>query len=295
MKFEGAITALITPFKGANVDEEALIKLIQRQLEAGISGLVVLGTTGEFCTLNEYEQSRVIEIACHVINKKIPLIVGTGTFSTQETIEKTLRAKSLGADAALIIAPYFNKPSQNGLYHHFAEIDKLTDIPIIVYNHPGRSAVNIELETMKDIIKLKNVVAIKDCPAEQNYLQELIKYIDHQKPQLSVLSSDDMSTLSMIKLGAKGVISAVANLYPEDVIDLVTAVLAKNYTRAELIQQKLMPIFETAFLETNPVPIKKALESFGLCSAAVRLPLVEMEKENELKLLDALNSTLQYF
>ncbi len=288
MKLEGAITALITPFKqNGDVDFEAYRAQVQFQIKEGINGLVPLGTTGEAPTIDESEREQIIRITVEEAKKKkIPVIVGTGTNSTKKTIEETKKAEELGADYALIVSPYYNKPTQEGLFRHFEAITKNTNIPIIVYNIKGRTGVNIETSTLARIGKLKNIVAVKEASGDINQMMDVLA---EMPSQFTVLSGDDALTLPLMSLGGKGVISVVSNLFPKKVAALTAAANKGDWKTARAIHFELLPFVKVAFIETNPLPIKTAMNLCGKKAGTFRLPLCEMQQAN----IDKLSAVLK--
>ncbi len=284
MKFHGAMTALVTPLKGGKVDEKALARLSREQIKAGIDGLIPVGTTGESPTLSHQEHQRVISIVIEAADKKVPVIAGTGSNSTDEAISLTRYAKKAGADAALIVTPYYNKPTQEGLYRHYASIAKAVDIPVILYNIPGRSVINMAPETVARLAKIKNIVAIKEATGSMDQASHILSLCD-----ITVLSGDDSLTLPLLSLGAKGVISVASNIVPGAVSEMVDSFFAGNLTKAQTLHHRLFPLCRALFVETNPIPVKRAMKLLGLCSDEIRLPLCEMQPENEKKLRQALN------
>ncbi len=286
MKFEGCMTAMITPFdENLQVDYEGLRQNVRFQIENGISGLVPLGTTGESPTITDEERDRIISTVIEESNGKIPVIVGTGTNSTDKTIKHTKHAKDLGADAVLIVSPYYNKPTQEGLYKHFKAINDSVDISIIVYNIQGRTGVNIETPTLLRISELENIVAVKEASGSISQMMDVI----HQLPKdFIVLSGDDNMTLPLIAAGGMGVISVVSNLLPRMVSDMVGFALDRDLDKARDLHYRLMPIFKGAFVETNPIPIKAAMSLAGMPAGKCRLPLCDMSQQNLEKLKDVL-------
>lgn len=276
MRLNGAIVAMITPFKGEKLDEEGFLFLLERQLNANVDGIVVLGTTGETPSLSIDEQRRVIELAVKKAKGKVPIIVGTGTYSTKETIEMTKMAADLGADCALIVAPYYNKPSQEGVVRHFEAICSKVNLPIVLYNHPGRTGINIEVGTLAKIVKFPHIVGIKECSGNFALASEYIAL----SPDLALFSGDDVLTLPLMALGGKGVISVACNLVPDQMVDLVHNALKGDFEEAKRIHYELLDFFKATVLEGNPVPIKAALEICGLPSGGLRLPLCDLRLEN---------------
>lgn len=289
---KGTITALITPFINQMLDEEGLAYNIDYQITQGINGILLLGTTGEASTLSPEEHQKVISIAVQRAKGKIPIWVGTGSYCTRQTIEKTKCAKDLGADVALIVTPYYNKPSQEGIYRHFEAIAKNVDIPIVVYNIPGRCSTNIETATMMRIAHLPNIIGVKEASGNIQQAGDIIHTIVKKYPHFLVFSGDDALTLPMMALGAVGVISVVSNLIPAQVIALTNAALEERFDLAREIHHQLLPLYKTAFIETNPVPIKTAMNLCGMPSGDCRLPLYQMSPEN-LKCLNELLLKMQ--
>ena len=284
MYLKGAFTAMVTPFLNDELDEKGLVQNIGRQIQAGVAGLVFLGTTGEAATLSEAEQKRVIEIGVREAKGKALVLVGTGSNSTRLTIEKTQRAKDLGADIALIVTPYYNKPSQEGIYRHFEAVAKGVALPVLVYNIQGRTGVNIETPTLLRIAGLPHVVGVKEASGNLGQAGDVIYTIAKRYPRFAVLSGDDAATLPMMALGASGVVSVVSNLIPERIVALVRAALASNFLEARKIHEENLPLFKNAFIEVNPVPIKEAMNFCGMAAGSPRLPLCEMSPENLEKL-----------
>lgn len=287
MKFEGAFTAMITPFIGDHLDEEGLVRNIKKQIEAGITGLVFLGTTGEDVTLAEEEQMRVMEIGIRETKGKALVIIGTGSNSTKKTIEKTKKAQAMGADAALVVTPYYNRPTQEGIFRHFESISKQTDLPLLPYNILSRTGTNIETSTLLRIAGLRNVVGVKEASGNIVQMGDVIKTIKKQYPAFSVLSGDDVLTLPLMALGGSGIISVASNLLPERVVALVNACLQDRFREARAIHEELLPLVKTLFIEVNPIPIKQAMQFCGFPSGNCRLPLCEMRPDNQ-KILENL-------
>ena len=282
---DGVYTALITPFKGdGSLDQEGLIQLLQMQVKAQVHGVVVLGTTGEAPTLTSQEKSTIIQIARQVIKPPIKLIVGTGSYATATTIDETKKAQDLGADGALVVTPYYNKPTQEGLYLHFEAISKSCHLPIIVYNIAGRTGQNLQTMTLKRIADLPTVVAVKEASGMIPQMMEVIESITKDRPDFRILSGDDNLTLPLMALGGHGVISVISNLIPEIICDLYYACLHNDGTRARLLHYELLPLFRGAFIETNPIPIKTLMHFENLPSGPCRLPLCALMPENEKKL-----------
>ncbi|MBI2076279.1 MAG: 4-hydroxy-tetrahydrodipicolinate synthase [Candidatus Aenigmarchaeota archaeon] len=281
MELSGCITALVTPFdKNLQIDYAGLRENVRFQIKNGVSGLVPLGTTGESPTVTDDERDKIISAVVEETNDKVPVIVGTGTNSTEKTIKYTKHAKELGADAVLIVSPYYNKPTQEGLYRHFKAVSDSVDIPIIVYNIQGRTGVNIETPTLLRMSELENIVAVKEASGS---IAQMMDVID-QLAGFTVLSGDDNMTLPLIAAGGKGIISVVSNLLPRLVSDMVAAALKGDFANARALHYRLMPIFKGAFIETNPIPIKTAMQLAGMAAGPCRLPLCEMLPQNLEKL-----------
>ena len=283
--FKGAITALITPFKNGKVDEKRLVENVEYQIKSGINGLVPCGTTGESPTLSHEEHKRVIEIVIKSAAGRVPVIAGTGSNSTEEALELTAHAKNAGADAALIVSPYYNKPTQKGLYLHFKTIAEEVDIPIVIYNIPGRCGVFVENATMAKLSEIKNIVGVKESTGS---IDNACQIISSCKPGFDLLSGDDYMTLAYMAMGGKGVISVISNILPKEVSELAGAAGKSDLKKAREIYYKLFPIMKTAFIETNPIPIKTAMRMMGIDTGEMRLPMCGMEEANEKKLADVL-------
>lgn len=281
-ELKGCITAMVTPFgKKLEVDYVGLRENVGFQIRNGISGLTPLGTTGESPTVTDAERTKVISAVIDEANGRVPIIPGTGTNSTEHTISLTKEAEDLGADAALIVTPYYNKPSQEGIFRHFEAVSLATDIPIIVYNIAGRTGVNIETSTLLRISSLDNVIGVKEASGSITQIGDVINTLP--KP-FRVLSGDDAITLPLLSLGGSGVISVVSNLLPSSVSKMVAYALSGNMKKATELHFKLLPIFKGAFMDSNPVPIKTAMGLCGMPSGGFRLPLCEMKHSKEEKL-----------
>jgi len=277
----GAITALVTPFKNDKVDEKALRELIEFQIAGGIDGLVPCGTTGESPTLTHDEHDRVIEITIDAVKKRVPVIAGTGSNSTAEALRLTKHACDAGADGALITCPYYNKPTQEGIYQHFQLIAQNVAIPIIPYNIPGRTGVNMSPELIARLAKISNIVGIKEASGS---LKQMNDVIDLCGSDFDVLSGDDGMTLPLMAIGGKGVISVVSNIVPADMVDLVDAVEVGDMAKARSLHQKMSPLFDVLFIEVNPTPVKAALSLMGKIEYEYRLLLCKMAPANYDKL-----------
>src|SRR6266568_4162710 len=279
--FKGSIVAIVTPFKNGKVDEEKLRELVEFQIAGGTDGIVPCGTTGESSTLDYEEHERVIEIVVQQVKKRVPVIAGTGSNSTHEAIELSQKAKELGADGVLLVTPYYNKPTQEGLFRHYTAIAAAVAIPQILYNVPGRTAVNLLPETVARLATHKNIVAIKEATGSLQQASEVLALCGDK---IDVLSGDDFITFPMMACGAKGVISVTANIMPGAISSLVDAFNAGKLEEARLLHLKLLKISNAMFIESNPGPVKTALGLMGKCSDEVRLPLCEMSAGNKAKL-----------
>jgi len=286
---KGTFTAMITPFHKNHLEEKGLIRNIQRQVQAKVDGILLLGTTGEAATLSEEEQKKVIEIGVREAKGKTLILVGTGSNCTKTAIEKTKRAKELGADIALVVAPYYSKPTQEGIYRHFQAIASTVDIPLLIYNIQGRTGVNIENETLLKIAKLSQVIGVKESSGQFSQAQDVLEQIKHLSTPFSLLSGEDAWTLPLMAIGASGVISVLSNLVPEKVVELVQSALNSDFPRAQKIYQELYPLFKLCFVEVNPIPIKQAMQFCGLSSGPCRLPLSPMQSKNKNKLKQLLS------
>lgn len=275
--FKGAFTALVTPFNKGSVDFDALGELLDFQLSGGISGIVPCGTTGESSTLSHEEHNRVIEFVVKTIKGRVPVIAGAGSNSTAEAIALSANAKKVGADAALLITPYYNKPTQEGLYLHFIEVAKKVNIPIILYNVPSRTGVNMLPPTVARLSKVKNIVGIKEATGSLKQVSDVIEMVGDD---FSILSGDDFTTLPLLAVGGRGAISVTSNIAPKDTNDMVMAYLDGDIDRAKKLHYKLMPLARAMFLETNPVPAKAALGLMKKMKPDVRLPQAPLSKDN---------------
>lgn len=284
--FEGSYVALVTPFKDdESLDEAKLKELIQFQIDGGTHGIVPCGTTGESPSLSDAEHDRVIDITVETVNGKLPVIAGTGSNSTARTLRATKHAKTAGADAALIVTPYYNKPTQDGLYAHYMKIADSVDIPIVVYNVPGRCGTDILSPTIARLAEHPNIVALKEATGELKRASEVVSMCPDD---FVVLSGDDVNTLPILSVGGKGVISVVANIAPGDVAEMCNAFHAGNLDLARKIHYKTFPLAVNLFIETNPIPAKTALKLMNKLNGKVRLPLAPMASNN----LDILRQTL---
>lgn len=288
MIFEGTATALVTPFTKDKVDENALKKLIEYQLNGGVDALVLLGTTGESATITQSERRQIIELAKSKIAGKIPLIVGAGSNDTRHAIELCKEAQMLGADGLLIVTPYYNKCTQEGLVMHYSAIANATSLPIILYNVPSRTGVNLLPSTFKQIVDdNKNVVAIKEASSNMSQIMDCIRLASGKA---LVYSGDDALTVPTMAMGAMGVISVASNLLPKEMTAMTRSALSGDFARASKLQLALLPLINALFCEVNPIPIKQALALKGLCHPDMRLPLSNMSDKNITKLKDILKN-----
>ncbi len=289
--FKGSNVALITPFKDNNLDEENYIKLINFHLENNTNGLVPAGTTGESPTLSHQEHERVIELCIKEANGRIPVIAGTGSNSTEEAIALTKHAEKAGADGALVVTPYYNKPTQEGLYQHYKSINDNTSLPIIIYNIPSRCVIDMSVDTMSKLFELKNIAGVKDATGDLNRLDETIKKLG---PEFIQLTGEDGLAFEFNKRGGVGIISVTANIAPKLCSDMQKYSKSKSdneLKEAERIDQILQPLHKSLFIESNPAPVKYAAKILGLCDDEIRLPLVKIKKETEEKVKKALLSS----
>ena len=273
--FAGSMVALVTPFKDGKVDRTSLEGLVEFHVEHGTSGIVPCGTTGESATLSHEEHEDVIKAVIKAVNKRVPVIAGTGSNSTEEAVRLTRAAEKSGADGALMISPYYNRPTQEGIYQHYKKVADSVGIPIIIYNIPGRTGSKIEPETLARLAEIKNVAGVKEATGSVDQAIDVIRLCGDR---LAVYSGEDSLTFSLMALGGKGVISTVANIAPKEMSQLTEACLKGNWERGREFQFKLMPLIRAVFLETNPIPIKTALSLMGKCTGELRLPLTPMSE-----------------
>jgi len=289
--FKGVYTALVTPFRNGKLDEEAYIALVNRQVEQGVDGVVPVGSTGESSTLSPEEHLHVIELAVKTVAGRIKVVAGTGANSTVEAIHLTQAAEKLGADASLLVAPYYNKPSQDGLFEHFSQIARSVKIPLILYSIPGRCGIEIGVETVRRLAEANpNIVSIKEAGGNSDRVSQLMDAV--KKPVFTILSGDDPLTLSFMAVGAQGVISVASNVIPAEVCAMVRAFAAGKTAEALRIHQKYYSLYKNLFVETNPVPVKTALSMMGKCTEEVRLPLYHLSDKSRAvvkQTLEALN------
>ncbi len=283
--FEGSIVAIVTPFKGGKIDEKALGDLIEWHIKSGTNAIVPCGTTGESATLEYEEHYRVIEVTIKAVNKRVPVIAGTGANSTDETIMITKKAKKLGADGALLVSPYYNKPTQEGLYRHYKAVAEAVSMPIVLYNVPGRTAVNILPPTVARLSEVKNIVAIKEATGDMKQVSEVIRLCGDK---MTIISGDDFTTLPLMALGGKGVISVTANVAPREVSEMCRLWKEGKYDEARALHYRLEPLNSAMFIETNPIPAKTSLAIMGKIKEEFRLPLCEMSAANKEKLRNTL-------
>lgn len=284
--FKGSIVAMVTPFKNDKVDENKLRQLIDFQIKNGSNGIVPCGTTGESATLNFAEHELVIKVTIDQVKKRVPVIAGTGSNSTQEAIMLTQEAAHAGADASLQVSPYYNRPTQKGLYEHFKAIAESVKIPIILYNIAGRTGVNIEPETIAKLAQdCKNIRAVKEASGSLDQMSRIKQLC---AKDFDLISGDDGLTLPVLSIGGTGIISVVANIVPKDVADLVAAFEKGDLNKAKELHFKLLPLIKAVFLETNPIPVKTAMGLLGMCAPDLRLPMCSMSEVNLDKLKIAL-------
>jgi len=287
MELKGVYTALVTPFKNDSLDEDALKKLIALQLEGGVDGLVSCGTTGEASTLDYEEHKRVIELTVQCVKGTVPVIAGTGSNCTKEAIELTAMAKHIGADMCLLTTPYYNKPTQEGLYRHFRKIAEEVDIPLILYNIPGRTGINMMPETVKKLAEVPGIISIKEASGSLTQIVEIYRLT---KGKFPILSGDDNLFLPMMSVGAVGVISVLSNILPAQMKALYkTFLIERDIEKAIKMNADLMPLFQGIFIETNPIPVKEALFYMGIIEEDFRLPLCAMSETNKTFIKKLLN------
>jgi len=285
--FKGSIVAIVTPLKNNKVDEQRLKELVEFQIKNGTSGIVPCGTTGESPTLTMQEHEKVIEIVIEVGDKRVPVIAGTGSNSTHEAVELSVHAEKSGADALLLVSPYYNKPTQQGLYLHFKTIAQKVKIPIILYNIASRTGINIEPQTIARLSRdCKNIIGVKEASGSLDQMSQIKALCGRD---FDLISGDDALTLPLMSIGGVGVISVVANIVPGDVADMVGAFTQGNVKKAQSLHYRLLPLIKAMFIETNPIPVKTAMGLMGLCQPDLRLPLCAMSEQN----LDKLKKVLK--
>ena len=279
--FSGSHVAIVTPFRNGRVDERALGDLIEFQIANGTDGIVPCGTTGESATLSHEEHKLVVAFTIEAAKRRVPVIAGSGSNSTEEAIALTRHAKVAGADGALLITPYYNKPTQEGLYQHYKAIHDAVELPIVIYNIPGRCAVDMSVETMARLSKLPNIVGVKEASGNLVQVSEIVRTAE---PGFRMISGDDALTLPMIGVGGVGVISVAANEAPGPMSKLVRLALENRWEEARKLNAHLLPLMQANFIETSPIPVKAALAMMGLIKEVYRLPLVPMSTENRARL-----------
>ena len=285
--FKGSFTALITPFKNGKFDETSFRSLIDFQINSGTHGLVPTGTTGESPTLSHDEHIRIVEVCIEQANNKVPIIAGTGSNSTDEAIYLTKHAEKAGADAALVVTPYYNKPSQEGLLQHFTEIANSVNIPIVIYNIPGRSVIDMTNETMAKLYKLKNIIGVKDATGD---IPRVYSTKNDVGKDYILLTGDDSTTLAFMTYGGHGAISVTSNIAPQLCSEFQNLCMDKKFYEASIINDQLMPLHRALFLESSPGPVKYAASVLGLCSEEVRLPVTTISKETK----ESIDSALRH-
>jgi len=283
--FKGSMVAIVTPFKNGKVDEKALGDLIEFQIKNGTDVIVPCGTTGESATLSHEEHHRVVEFTVKTVNKRVPVVAGAGSNSTSETIDLANYAKKAGADGVLLITPYYNKPTQEGLFLHFKKVTESVDIPVILYNVPGRTSVNMLPSTVARLRAIKNIVGIKEATGDLKQISELIRLCGRD---FDVISGDDFTTLPMLAIGGAGAISVTTNIVPGDAAAMFDAFFAGKMEEALKYHYKMEPLHSFMFIETNPIPVKTSLAFMGRIAEEFRLPLCPMADANKDKLKKAL-------
>jgi 4-hydroxy-tetrahydrodipicolinate synthase len=284
--FQGSIVALVTPFRNGRVDEAKLRELVEFHVAHGTDGIVPCGTTGESPTLTHDEHKRVVEVVVEAARGRIPVIAGTGSNCTAEAIDLTRHAERAGAQAALVVNPYYNRPTQEGLYRHFRAVAEATSLPIFVYNIQSRTAVNVETPTLARLARdCRNIVGVKEASGSLDQMSQVISACG---PEFTVLSGDDNLTLPLMAIGGRGVISVIANIVPREVVELTHAALDGDFKRARELHYRLYPLARAAFMETNPIPIKEAMAMAGMLEPEFRLPMCRMSEANRERLRETL-------
>ncbi len=283
--FQGSIVAMVTPFRDGKVDEAKIRELVEFHVTNGTHAIVPCGTTGESPTLNHEEHKKVVEVTIQAVAGRVPVVAGTGSNSTAEAIELTAHAKKAGADGVLMVCPYYNKPTQKGLIAHYKAVAQAVDIPIILYNIPGRTGVNMLPETVATLAELPNIVGIKEASGSLEQMTEVIHLCGDR---LTVVSGDDTLTLPLMAVGGKGVISVIANILPKDSAEMTNAALNGDWKRAKELHLRMFPLLKAMFYETNPIPVKTAMQLLGRLNGELRLPLAPMSEANRDKLVKAL-------
>lgn len=282
--FEGVFTAIVTPFANGEVDYDAFGRLVEWQIESGVDGVVPCGTTGESATLSEKEHCDVVDFVVKQVHGRVKVIAGTGSNSTRTAIELTAHAQESGVDGALLVSPYYNKPTPEGLYRHYLEISKSTKLPLILYNVPGRTGSNVPPAVVKRLADRENVVAVKEASGDLSQVSQIAA-----ETSLDVLSGDDSLTLPILSVGGRGVISVASNVVPVEMRSLVEAYMSGDTDKALAVHQRLFVLFRTLFIETNPIPVKTSLAAMGKIREEFRLPLVSMEETCRGRLMNALS------
>jgi 4-hydroxy-tetrahydrodipicolinate synthase len=283
--FNGALSAIVTPFRDGEVDERALRDHIEWQIQSGVDGIVPCGSTGESATLTHDEHERVIKITIEQTRRRVPVVAGTGSNSTAEAIRLTASAREMGADGALLISPYYNKPTQEGIFRHYKMIAAAVDLPIIVYNIPGRTGSNVAPETFARLCEIRNIVGIKEASGSMDQITDIRRLCGDR---LTILSGDDSLVVPIMALGGKGVIATISNVMPREMHDLAAAGLAGDFERARALHYKMMPVMRMLFIEINPIPVKQALALMGRCANELRMPLCPMSAPAADKLKNAM-------
>ncbi len=280
--FQGSIVAMVTPFRNGKIDEAKIKELVERHVSHGTDGIVPCGTTGESPTLNHDEHKRVVELVIEAARGRVQVLAGTGSNSTAEAIDLTAHAKKAGATGALVVNPYYNRPTQEGLYRHFRAVAEAVDIPIVVYNIQGRTAVNVETDTMLRLVRdCPSIVGVKEASGSLDQMTQVILACG---PEFSVLSGDDNLTLPLMAVGGRGVISVIANIVPQQTAEMTHAALASDWKLARELHLKLFPLSRAMFMETNPIPCKEAMAMLGLIEPEFRLPMCRMGEANRERL-----------
>ena len=288
MKFEGAFTALITPFdEDENIDEKGFRQNIRQQIDDGIDGLLPVGTTGECATLSHEEHERVVEIAVDEADGQVPVMAGTGSNNTKEALELTSHAAEVGADAAMLVGPYYNKPTQRGLYEHYKKLAEEVDIPQVIYNIESRTGKNIEADTIAKLSQIDNIIGVKEASGS---LKQVMDIQNKSVEDFRIMSGDDFLALPMLSIGGYGVVSVASNLIPGKISKLVSSYREGDVDTSREIHYELLPLFKSLFLETNPGPVKAAMDLMDKPAGKPRLPLVEVEEETKEELRSVLSS-----
>jgi len=286
--FSGSLVAIVTPFRQGKIDERALGELIEWQIAKGTNGIVPCGTTGESATLSHDEHNRVIELTVEVVHRRVPVIAGTGSNSTEEAIALTRHAKQAGVDGALLITPYYNKPTQEGLYRHYKAVAEAVDLPLVLYNIPGRTGVNMLPATIARLSAIQTIIGVKEGSGSVQQASDIVQMCGNR---LTVLAGDDSLTLPMMAVGGKGVITVTANIMPAEMASLVKAFGEGKVEEARRLHFKLSPLFAALFYETNPIPVKEALGLMGKIDPELRLPLCSMAQDTRERLIRVLKES----